>query len=643
MSNATTRTKARGAYYPKSLLAALSNMASGCITGPPSQPRWERPALLSLLLMTSLLYCWGLNVNGWANAYYSAAAMSGAQDWTAFFYGSSDPANAITVDKPPMSIWVMALSVRLFGLSSWSILLPQALMGLLTVYLLYSMVRRHFGAPMGLLAAALMAVTPVSTVMFRYNNPDALLILIMVAITFAILRTIDEDRPSWLLLAGALVGAGFLTKQLQIGLILPALIVTFLLFSRISWPVRLLTLSLAGLAAVAVAGSWLLAVQLADPALRPFIGGSTHNSALELALGYNGLDRLTGDAANQPLSGSTHEEKLTSGYLRFLEPGFTGQFGWFLPLAVAGLVTVAIRVYRRGGTTAQRAFLLFNGLWFVTSATVVAFMSGIVHPYYTLIITPSCAVLAAVALRSFITNRHSWHSRFGLVLTMLVTMTLAFVSAARSTSEFPGLSQVLLAAWAVVIALQLVSSKTPSSKTIPTAALIAVLVAGPIIWSINTVLSPHVGAGVSAGPSLNGKRTDHPDRQRFPSDVPPSFSALMLGDLPLSGISEVVGSAPPTVKWASAMVGSESAANYQLDLKRPILAIGGFNGTDPFPTLDLFQKYVANGELGSLVIQNLPVTSEGQEDEAGRIVHWVRTNYPAQVIDGAEFYNFLLK
>lgn len=164
----------------------------------PLRPRLE---LAALLLATGALYLWNLGASGWANAFYSAAAQAGSQDWTAWFIGSSDAANAITVDKPPASLWVMGLSVRLFGLSSWSILVPQALMGVATVWLVYLSVRRA-AAPAtadavlahraGLLAGAVMALTPVAVLMFRFNNPDALLVLLMTAAAYAVLRSIQD-------------------------------------------------------------------------------------------------------------------------------------------------------------------------------------------------------------------------------------------------------------------------------------------------------------------------------------------------------------------------------------------------------------------------------------------------------------------
>ena len=195
---------------------------------PAGQPAWARPALLALLAATALLYLWSLGDSGWANSFYSAAAQAGSQSWKAFFFGSSDAGNSITVDKTPASLWVMALSVRLFGLSSWSILVPQALMGVATVGLLYTTVRRWFGAGAALLAGAVLALTPVAVLMFRFNNPDALLVLLLVAGAYATVRAIETASTRWLILVGALVGFGFLTKMLQAVLVVPAFALAYL-------------------------------------------------------------------------------------------------------------------------------------------------------------------------------------------------------------------------------------------------------------------------------------------------------------------------------------------------------------------------------------------------------------------------------
>ena len=258
-----------------------------------------------LLLGTAALYMWGLS--GWANSFYSAAAQAGSQNWEAFFFGSSDAANSITVDKPPAAIWVMAASVRLFGLSSWSILLPQALMGVAAVFLLYACVGRSFGKPAGLFAGAILATTPAATLMFRFNNPDALLVLLLVAATYAVTRAMEQDGLRWvILLAGIAVGFAFLTKSLQAFLVLPGFILAVLIYSRR----RISMLLTAAVALVVCGGWWLLIVELWPAASRPYIGGSQTNSALELILGYNGLGRITGEEAGSVGGGMGGERRV---------------------------------------------------------------------------------------------------------------------------------------------------------------------------------------------------------------------------------------------------------------------------------------------------------------------------------------------
>ena len=199
--------------------------------GKPDDSPLVRPAFLTLLLATALLYLWGLGASGWANSFYSAAVQAGSESWKAFFFGSSDASNSITVDKTPMSLWPMSLSVRLFGLSSWSMLVPQALMGVGSVGLLYATVRRTTrNACAGLLAGAILALTPVAVLMFRFNNPDALLTLFLIASVYATIRAIEspERAVRWLVLGGTLVGFAFLTKMLQAFLVLPPLALVYL-------------------------------------------------------------------------------------------------------------------------------------------------------------------------------------------------------------------------------------------------------------------------------------------------------------------------------------------------------------------------------------------------------------------------------
>jgi 4-amino-4-deoxy-L-arabinose transferase-like glycosyltransferase len=261
----------------------------------PARPRWVRPGLAGLLVVTAALYLWDLSASGWTNAFYSAAAQAGGESWTALFFGSSDTANAITVDKTPAALWLMSLSVRIFGLSSWSVLVPEALLGIASVALLYVTVRRVSGPGAGLLAGSVLALTPVAALMFRFDNPDALLVLLLIAGAYATIRAAEQASPKWLALAGVAVGFGFLAKMLQAFLVLPAFALAYLVAAPAPLGKRLLHL-LGALGALVVSAGWYIAVVELWPAgSRPFIGGSQTNSILEVAFGYNGFGRITGD------------------------------------------------------------------------------------------------------------------------------------------------------------------------------------------------------------------------------------------------------------------------------------------------------------------------------------------------------------
>src|SRR4051794_16563912 len=304
------------------------------------QPAWARPALIGLLVATGLLYLWGLGESGWANSFYSAAAQAGSESWKAFFFGSSDAANSITVDKTPLALWPMELSVRIFGLSSWSILVPQALEGVATVYLLVRIVRRSTGShAAGLLAGAVLALTPIAVLMFRFNNPDAMLVLLLVAASGATLRAVDASGVTggralrWLVLAGALVGLAFLAKMLQAFLVLPALGLTYLLFARTPFGKRVLHLVTAFGAMVLAGGWWVAIVALWPAGSRPYIGGSQNNSILELTLGYNGFGRLTGNETGSVGGGGGNGGGWgETGWSRLLD-GPTGRLAARLPPA----------------------------------------------------------------------------------------------------------------------------------------------------------------------------------------------------------------------------------------------------------------------------------------------------------------------
>ena len=406
--------------------------------------RWERRALLALLVATAVLYLCGLGRSGWANSFYSAAAQAGSASWKAFFYGSSDAASSITVDKTPASLWVMALSVRIFGLSSWSILVPQALMGVGSVALLYATVKRWSGPVAGLIAGAVLALTPVAVLMFRFNNPDALLVLVLIAAAYATVRATERASARWLVLAGALVGAGFLTKMLQALLVVPALAVVYLVAAPTTVRRRIGHLLAGGLALLVSAGWWVAIVELVPASARPYIGGSQHNSILELILGYNGLGRLTGDETGSVGGGGFGGTGMwgQTGLGRLFDSEIGGQVAWLLPAALILLVAGLIMTGRRPRTDRTRAALLLWGGWLLVTGLTFSFMAGIFHAYYTVALAPAIGALVGIGATVL------WRRREGavvLAITLAVTAAWSYVLLERSAEFLPWLAPVVLA------------------------------------------------------------------------------------------------------------------------------------------------------------------------------------------------------
>ncbi|MGA9749439.1 MAG: glycosyltransferase family 39 protein, partial [Nocardioides sp.] len=390
--------------------------------GDPGAPSWSRPAVLALLVGTGLLYLWGLSASGWANSFYAAAAQAGSESWTAMLFGSSDAANAITVDKTPASLWVMALSIRVFGLSSWSLLVPQALMGVASVGLLHATVRRSTGsAAAGLIAGAILALTPVAVLMFRFDNPDALLVLLMVAAAAATLRALDGQPKRWLALAGALVGLAFLTKMLQAFLVLPALALVYLLVAAVPVWRRIGHLLLAFASMLVAGGWWIALVELWPADSRPYVGGSQTNSILELTLGYNGLGRLTGNEVGSVGGGNGWG---TPGWLRMLGSEAGTQIGWLLPAALILLAGGLWFGRRAPRADRARAGLVLWGTWLLVTGLTFSFMAGIFHAYYSVALAPAVAAVIAIGCHLLWQDRTS--SAAALVLAATVALTTGF-------------------------------------------------------------------------------------------------------------------------------------------------------------------------------------------------------------------------
>ncbi|GAA3818731.1 ArnT family glycosyltransferase [Nocardioides panacisoli] len=638
----------------------------------PDRPsaRTRRASLAALLAVTAVAYLWTLSESGYANSFYAAAAQAGSESWKAFFFGSLDIGSSITVDKPPAALWAMGLSVRVFGLSSWSILVPEALMGVATVALVHATVRRTAGHWAGIVAGAATATTPVAALMFRFDNPDALLVLLLVAAGYATMRATEAARGRWLVLAGVLVGFAFLTKMLQAFLVLPAFVLVYLLAAPTTVRRRLLHLIAAFGAMLASAGWWVAIVELVPESWRPYVDGSQDNSVLELIWGYNGLGRLTGDEAGGHGNAGFGS---AAGILRLFQGVSGGMVTWLLPAALALLVAGVVMRGRAPRTDRTRALLLLTGGSMVVTGLVFSFMAGIYHDYYTVALAPWIAATAVVG------GAEVWRHRRALAARLVLGTTVAFSAGwAAYLLGQSGQQPYLALRWVVLVLGVLSASAIVAadrlSRRLAAAALLGAVLSlgiGPAAYSVQTVTTAHTGSIVTAGPyqgSMSGPgghgwpgagggpgggafpggpppggMTGAPPTQGTPGAMPGGAAGGLLDGAQVSDqLVALLSDDADSYTWVAATGGAQGAASYQLATGDPVMPIGGFNGTSPSPTLAQFQEYVDQGEIHYYVAGGGMGAMGGQSGStstASQIEDWVSANFSSTTVDGVTVYD----
>jgi 4-amino-4-deoxy-L-arabinose transferase-like glycosyltransferase len=608
----------------------------------PDDPAWARPALLALLVATALLYLVGLSRNGWANEFYAAAAQAGTQSWKAFLFGSLDRSNFITVDKPAGFLWPMELSARIFGVNYWSLLVPQALAGVATVGVLYTTVRRWFGPASAIIAGAVMALAPVATLIFRFNDPDAFITLMAAVAAYTITRAIESGRTRWVALTGVLLGLGFLGKMLAGFLALPALALAYLLCGPPKLGKRIWQLLVGGGALLATAGWWVAIVLLTPAAGRPFVGSTTDNNILSLTFGYNGLSRLTGGQGGFPGGagrtagrglGTAADEAARgpggfgggagrafgggTGLTRLFGAEWGGQISWLIPAALIAFVAMLWLSRRSVRADRTRAAAILWGGWLLVAGLVLSYMSGTTHSYYSIVLAPPIGALVGIGAVGLWRIRHTWFARAAMAAALAATGAWAWVLLGRSPGWFPWLRVVIVVATvaaigAILAAPVLRGSSARWSRVLAVAtvslAAIAVL-GGPLAYSLDTAASSYSGASPSAGPALTGGAF-RLGRGAFPgagqagrgvADFPDGFGRGGrglggFGSNPSvsSALTKLLEAGASRYEWAAATDGSDSAASMELATGgTPVMAIGGFRGTDPAPSLAEFKKLVA--------------------------------------------------
>ncbi len=555
-----------------------------------------RTSLAGVLALSALLETWRTTLSGYGNGYYAEAALAADRSWTAMLTNAADPSRLVSLDKGPLPDWVLGMSTRIVGFGSAGLLLPAALFTVATVLVLYDLVRRTLGVRCALLAALVLALTPVTVVMGRYDNPDPLLALLLTCSAWALVRALQSGRTRHVVLAGALVGLGFETKMLEAYLILPALAAALLLAGSGPPGARVRRLGAGALATVAVSVAWYATTMLL-PGSRPYVPETADDSWFSLIWGANGLKRVTGfPSSRQP------------GPLRLFAAQIAGQASWLLPLALLGLVA-GLAVHRRAARSdLRRATLVLLGGWLLAGWAVFSFSRGLFHPYYTTVVAPPTAALAAAGVMTLTAHVRSSRLAGGLLaLGVLGTALLGWAILDHTPSFLPWLRWLVLAAGGLA-ATGLVLASTapgltgsPSALAILAAALAMALLGGPAAYSIATLGLGRSGANPTAGPAQLT-----PGRGRA------------AGTQQEGRLVSYLQAHRDGARYLLAATGADFAAPVGLASRDPVVTLGGFDGSNPAPSVAQVAGLVRTGRLHYVLL-----ASPQPSPASRRLAQWV--------------------
>lgn len=582
---------------------------------------------IALVLAGSfVLYVWDLAINQWANSFYTAAIWSGSRNVEAAFYGSLDPGNAMSVDKPPAAFWLPEILVRIFGLHSWTVILPNAILGTATVGLVYVIARRVVGEKPALFGAVVTALTPVAALMFRYNNPDALLVFLVVAAGYATIRATEAGSKNWLAVAGLLVGFAILTKMLQAGLVVPAFALVYLLAAPGALARRIVDLLWAAAGIVVGCGWWFAIVALTPAAHRPFIDGTTNNSIFDLVFGYNGFGRLTGSDGNQSSSSG-------GGVLRLLQHDALPMVSWLLPAAAILGVVAVVRTWRRPRQDAQRITLLIVTGSLLISALFFSFMGGIYHDYYALALVPWIGLTVAVA--GPLAGRHA------VAAALAVSSVWEWHVLHQATGSLRTLGLVVLVVGFVLAAALAVARGRLVALAVVAGAVLTQV--GPAAYALRVPDHAYMGAKPVITPSIGMDATLQSDAERTTTHCPKVFGGMALpvpgyGQSPSipDAVAQVLGSDTGSRPWVAATIGSERAGAYELASGKSVMAIGGYKIRTPGISLDRFKELVRTGQVRYF----MPVCVWPIDQTSYLISVWVWQHYAPTVVAGIPVIDF---
>ena len=598
-----------------------------------------------ILLLSAFLEVYLLWQNGYGNSYYAAAVKSMTESWHNFFFVSFDPGGFISVDKPPLALWIQTLFAKIFGFSGFVILLPQAVAQVIAVGLIYKLVNKTSGKVAGLIAAFVLAITPINVALARTNEVDGILVLVLVLAAWAFLVALETKKLRYLFLSFAIIGFGFNTKTLEAYIALPAFELGYFLSSIAPWPKKIRNLILANIILLVVSFSWISVVDMTPPSNRPYVGSSQINSEFNLAIGYNGIQRITGmfrggrRALEIPLPAAIELPEVplrnfnrggfgfnggSPGLFRLFNGQYGSQISWLLAFALISVLAIVFTQKTYFPLADKQLTTSFWGVW-VASGVAVFSVASTLHPYYTAIMGPAIAALVGIGSVWFWEEylRNTW--RKWLLPLALAVSAIVQVVILSYTPSYSHLLTPVIVTGSVVAVLFFVTAKISRigvlQKYVSAVCLASlfVLILVPSVWAVYSTFHPLNTSMPTAGPNeVTFRLGDQSDRRPFQSIRPPQGN-IEAGNFGRFGVSMLTTANQELIrylednqgstKFLAATLNSITASPIILATGKPVMALGGFSGSDKVLSLSELEEDVKNNVVRYFLLSQTGVAN----------------------------------
>lgn len=623
----------------------------------------QKIAVACILILAGFLTYFNVQAGGYGNLYYTAAIKSMMLSPHNFFFASFDPGGFVSVDKPPVALWIQTLFAFAFGLHGWSLLTPEALAAVFSVLLVYHLVHRTFGFIAGIIAALVLALSPIFIAVSRTNNPDSILVLDLLLAAWALLKAAESENVKMLLLAMVLVGVGFNIKMLEAYLVLPAFFLAYYFCKTTGLRRKIIHLAAAVIVLLAVSFSWAFAVDLTPAASRPYVGSSKTNSVVELALGYNGINRIWSglkwpesflsmlDSHTRPMNSLNIQTAFDippktvtpaagmPGPFRLFDRGLGGQVGWFLPIALLGFPAFIMESYKNGSRVAKNKRVAV-AFWLSWVMILFVFFSSIniTHRYYLSVMTPGIAAMTGIGLSSMwsLYKREGGEGYYLPAALALNSAVQALIISRYTNAGWAHWLAPLVANACICIAFALILIRRYFIRRkgmqrltgILAAVCIAFLFAAPAVWSSSPII---YGISQANPVALPERSLNVPVSSIIQSGGTSRSTSNSLANYESNVIRYMMGNRKGS-KYVGAVQDVGTAEDLILSTGKPVVTIGGFSGNDPILTLEEFKRMVQAGKvryfLFNLSVHRLPSAITGWVMQNGKVIP------PAEIAGG---------